>query len=664
MRSPQPILQVNSKTGMVQLMNKFCRNAFVGALTFISALASAALATEDLRVSEQTIHRSSAGQSKPNIIFIMIDDAAYDDIMDRNLIRPNIDKLRSESMVFDNFYTTPMCSPTRVSILSGKYPARYGLHWVYGGRSIGGIGSKDETLIDHLNERGYHTAHFGKWHAGKGQGFQAQDHDFNYLAITERGPAGKNGYFKPVIIYNGGRKKSFHGQHMTDVLTNHMLDYLAEKRPRNSPFFMNIWYHAPHGKHEASPRWLKRYDGSYQRYKALFSQVDENIGRIVDFVDSDPELRENTIIIFTSDNGGTKRTRDKNGFFRGFKTDVFEGGIHLPMFIRWPGHIRPGNNKSILTTMDLMPTILELAGARKPQGIDGESFTGVALGSQKSLGRSDPLYWMHKVRSDFRKQADFHPELAQLSWAVRDQNWKLVYEPLDSPKPMLFDLTQDIGERKDLAALHPDMVRKLARLYLEWKIGQSELRLDSRTSGEAKRTSSGVELKSSGRMKFNFSALQNFADMDFTFVAHLTPARIHDKKAVIAQKPGTWVLQINQDQQLELVLTSTKGERRVIVANDLTLQSGKPMSIAFSIVGMKRVNSYVRFYARKEGAKSFRLVGEGQGVRGAAANRNPVQLGGTGLVQASFEGVISNPRFFIAPFNETELSQLFPVKGD
>jgi arylsulfatase A-like enzyme len=600
------------------------------------------------------INHSSAA---PNIIVIMIDDAGYEDILDRDLIRPNIDQLRFESKVFKNFYTAPMCSPSRLALLTGLNPARLGVQWVFGARSRRGIGTDQQTLVDILNTAGYQTAHFGKWHAGRGQGYSAWDHDFDYVVRSTKGPAAA-GYLNPEIEHNDRIKKEYSGGHMTDVLTDQVLDFLSNKTRESQPFFLNLWYHAPHGRYEASDRWMQRYPvkTSYRRFKALFSQLDENIGRIVQFVDSTPSMRENTVIVFTSDNGANNKSRKKNGFFRGYKKDVFEGGIHLPLFVRWPGRIEPGEDSSVLTIVDLLPTISELAGAKAPAKLDGHSFSDIALGTAAERPRPEPLFFMHKVRSDLSRKKLFTPELAQLSWAVLDGDWKLVFEPLDAPLPMLFNWANDIGETQDLAGSEPALVQNMHQDYIRWKSRVSELALHPKVLSEsAYFDGKSIRFAAGGSIAYQYDPLQNLNDMDMTFMVDFKLSKIPRHNAVIARKPGVWELRLSPDRQLELKLSSKENKHVEITGSDYQVAAGRRYSVAFTIVGMKRLSNYARLYAREDSQNSFEKIAEGVGVRGTRFNAYAIELGTSKPGQNSIEGTLWNPRLFITPFTNDEL---------
>lgn len=596
--------------------------------------------------------RSTVAPNRPNILYIMLDDAGYEDFTTRDLVRPNIDAFAKESMFFDNFYTNPMCSPSRTTLLSGLYQSRFGLQWVYGGGSIRGIGKTQTTVVDALNKIGYTTAHIGKWHAGAGDGYDIWDHDYDTV-VTATGVV-SSGYFDPKIMYSEDNLVKFKGSHRTDIFADHVIDFINEHKSTGKPFFVNYWLNAPHSPHEPSEEWRDLYadDDPYGNYKGLFSQADYNVGRVIDYIDADPILRENTIVIVTSDNGGTQKTRDVNGDFRGYKTDVFEGGTRLPLFIRWPGVIKPGENHSVISIVDLMPTLLDFAKASKPGGLDGVSFASKTH-SSATVERTDSLFWMHKVESDLRSSSKFKPSLAQLSWAVRDGDWKAVYEPLDAEHIMLFNVATDPSESSDLSALYPTKINDLYRQYLDWKVDTTEQDLITKNGTR----SAEYALSSGDVVEYKYDPLHNITDMDFTFVANVTISSQLEKDRIIAQKPNAWEFKINKDNKLELVQYDSKtGKTDTVRADNLALEEGVGYDVAFSIVGMKNIENYVRFYVRRNGSDSFVQVGAGVGVDAVAYNKNPIQLGDSHKAVA---GKVKGVRAFVAPFDEVDLASIY-----
>lgn len=600
---------------------------------------------------------------RPNIVVLLLDDAGYNDFSERELIRPNIDRLVSQSLRVDPFYTAPMCSPTRTSLLTARYPARYGLQWVYGRKTHRGIDTGEDNLVKLLNRAGYATAHFGKWHAGQGEGYSVFDIGYDY-AIKPRGVV-PHGYHDPVIHYADGKSRHFEGRHLTDVMTDHVVEYLRNRVGFTEPFFMNVWFNAPHGPHQPSERWLSRYATSdpHRKYKALFSQADENIGRILEAIDANPAWRNNTLVLLASDNGGTPATRVSNGELRGFKKDVFEGGIRSPLYLRWPGTFEPGRSSGIVTALDLPTTFLSLAGVGGLDDRDGENLAPYFSRQLQDIGKQRRLFWMHKVKGDHKGRRKFDPAYAQHSWAVREGNWKVVYEPLDSGSPMLFDLSTDPGEKKDLAALMPSRVDQLYMSYLDWKRQASQLPLQIEAlNGSVTQSQHALHFSQGasgipGRVEYGYHPLQNITDQDFTFMVSIRLASRESVGTPIASQPGAWSLRVNADGGLALTLSGQRGRQQTIVSR-LKISPGVRYELVFSIVGMKNLPNYVRLFSRTEGQQAFQLVGEGVGIASVGDNQYPIQLGGGPGDSGVLNGELAEPAFFLAPFNLDELNHL------
>lgn len=656
-RQPASLAAMSSAAWLIEKARRCAPIAWAGCLLLFTGQGATA-------ASNAPVQQSAADASgRPNIVVLLLDDAGYNDFSERELIRPNIDRLVSQSLRVDPFYTAPMCSPTRTSLLTARYPARYGLQWVYGRKTRRGIDPNEDNLVKLLNRAGYATAHFGKWHAGQGEGYSVFDIGYDY-AIKPRGVV-PHGYLDPVIHYADGSTRKFDGRHLTDVMTDHVVDYLRDRAGTTEPFFLNVWFNAPHGPHQPSERWLSRYSTSdpHRKYKALFSQADENIGRILEAIDANPAWRNNTLVLLASDNGGTPATRESNGELRGFKKDVFEGGIRSPLYLRWPGTLQAGRSSGVVTALDLPTTFLSLAGIGGLNDRDGENLAPYFSQQLQDVGKQRRLFWMHKVEGDLKGRRHFDPAFAQHSWAVREGNWKVVFEPLDSDSPMLFDLSSDPGEKKDLAHLMPSRVDQMYASYLDWKLQASRLplRID-KFHGSVTQNQDALQFnlgapESPGRVVYAYHPLQNITDQDFTFLVSIRLASRAPGRTPIANQAGAWSLHLDADGRLALTLDGRRGRRRAIVSG-LELLPGVRYEVAFSIVGMKNLPNYVRLFARAEGQQDFQLVGEGVGIASVTENQYPIQLGGGPDEPGTLNGELVRPAFFLSPFNLDELNHL------
>lgn len=411
--------------------------------------------------------QGSAG--KPNVVVILVDDLGYGDLScygATDLKSPNIDQLVAGGMRFDNFYANcPVCSPTRAALLSGRYPDLVGVPGVIRTHIKNNWGrlSPHATLLPTMLKRaGYHTGIVGKWHLGlhspdkpNERGFDHfhgflgdmmddyhhhRRHDINYMRLndTEVDPQG----------------------HATDLFTQWAIDYLHERSKTKQPFFLYLAYNAPHTPIQPPDEWLekvkRRESGiSDRRAKlvALIEHLDAGIGRVVDALKT-TGLDRDTLVIFTSDNGGQLGVGANNGSYRAGKQDMYEGGIREPMCAVWPGRIKPGSRSNrVALTMDIFPTACEAAGVDIGHEIDGVSFLPTLLGdSQPDEDRF--LFWVRREGGHYGGQAYY---------AARYGDFKLLqnnpFEPLE-----LYNLAADPREQEPLGKDHPMYSKLFAAL--------------------------------------------------------------------------------------------------------------------------------------------------------------------------------------------------------
>jgi arylsulfatase A-like enzyme len=398
-------------------------------------------------------------EGKPNILMILVDDLGYGDLSSygaTDLKTPHIDRLMSAGMRFDNFYANcPVCSPTRAALLSGRYPDLVGVPGVirtHITNNWGYLASHAVLLPKLLKPAGYHTAIIGKWHLGLEspntpieRGF---DHFHGFLGDM------MDDYYNHLRHGNNymrldGREIDPEG-HTTDLFTQWAIDYINGRARSNQLFFLYLAYNAPHTPIQPPDDWLnrvkKREPGiSERRAKlvALIEHLDEGIGKVLAAL-KDAGLSDNTLVIFTSDNGGQLSAGANNGSLRAGKQDMYEGGIREPMCAVWPGKIQAGTRSDrVALTMDLYPTICEAAGAKITHQIDGRSILPTLLGkSQPDEDRF--LFWVRREGGGYGGRAYY---------AARYGDYKLVqnspYEPME-----LYDLKDDLQEQKPLDRKH------------------------------------------------------------------------------------------------------------------------------------------------------------------------------------------------------------------
>ena len=448
----------------------------IGRRDFLKLLGAASLASW-----ANGAHASVRG-AKPNVLVILVDDLGYGDLScygANDLKSPNIDKLVANGMRIDPFYANcPVCSPTRASLLSGRYPDLVGVPGVIRTniRDNWGHLSPQAVLLPALLRRaGYHTALVGKWHLGLASPDTPNERGFDHF----------HGFLGDMMDdYYHHRRHGVNYMrlndsqidpegHATDLFTQWAIDYLrqrAGKGPRQSrgtqgrdalatmqPFFLYLAYNAPHTPIQPPPEWVEKVKQrepgiSDRRAKlvALIEHMDAGIGKVMEAL-KETGLSDNTLVIFTSDNGGQLDVGATNGPLRAGKGDLYEGGIREPMCMVWPRRIEPGSRSDrVALTMDVFPTVCEAAGVPIDHEIDGVSFLPTLLGKQQPADQRT-LFWVRREGG---------PRYGgRAYYAAREGDFKLVQ---DSPfEPLkLYNLAQDPQEERPLDDKHP-MYRKL-----------------------------------------------------------------------------------------------------------------------------------------------------------------------------------------------------------
>jgi len=417
-----------------------------------------------LTISGCALAKEQAAHS-PNILMILVDDLGYGDLSSygaKDMKTPNIDKLVASGMRFNNFYANcPVCSPTRASLLSGRYPDLVGVPGVirtHLKNNWGYMAPQAVLLPKLLSRAGYHTTIVGKWHLGlaspntpTGRGF---DHFHGFLGDM------MDDYYNHRRHGNNymrlDDKKIDPKGHATELFTQWAIDYIRRRSGSSQPFFLYLAYNAPHTPIQPPPDWLQRIRNrqpniSDKRAKlvALIEHLDDGIGKVITAL-KDSGLSNDTMVIFTSDNGGQLNVGANNGPLRAGKQDMYEGGIRVPMCAVWPNRIKPGSQSNrVALTMDLFPTICEAADAHIAHKIDGRSTLPTLLGKDQTT-EDRLLFWVRREGGNYGGRAYY---------AARYGDYKLVqnspFEPLQ-----LYDLKADPQEQNPLDKKHR-MYRKL-----------------------------------------------------------------------------------------------------------------------------------------------------------------------------------------------------------
>jgi arylsulfatase A-like enzyme len=423
---------------------------------------------------------------RPNIVFILIDDLGWSDLGcsgSRSYETPNIDRLATQGMRFTDAYAAaPLCSPTRASILSGKYPARLHLTDVIGrpehplpsqrllgAKCLGALPVEERSLPKALKPRGYVSACIGKWHLG-GEGALPENHGFDVnLGATEKGSA-PGGYFH----FTTPTLQLHEGEYLTDRLTEEAEKFMESHQ--NSPFFLYLSHYAVHTPFQAKPELVAKYkarikpyqDQAHPTYAAMIESVDDSVGRILKKLD-DLKIADRSVVFFTSDNGGLSLTTGRtepatsNAPLREGKGSLYEGGIRVPLIVRWPGAVTPGSLCDVpVSSVDFYPTILGMGGGAPSPGqlVDGQSL--VPLLRQEGGWTRDALYW-HYPHYEGERVYYSAP-----CGAVRKGDFKLV-EYYEDGKLELYNLKENLGERHDLSGVLGEKARELHHLLGAWR---------------------------------------------------------------------------------------------------------------------------------------------------------------------------------------------------
>ncbi len=417
-----------------------------------------------------------ASATRPNLVLILADDLGYGDlsVQGGEIRTPHLDSLARDGARFEAFYAAaPVCTPSRYGLLTGRHPVRSAdqllspLMFLQPRDDRRGLRSHEVSLARVLRDRGYHTALIGKWHLGHGEtGFLPRQHGFDYTY-------GCHGGAIDFLTRRYGDKPDWFRQgepvveegYVTDLLTDEAVKWLRARR-QAEPFFLYLAHTAPHyGKGwdpatrqptnilQAKPADRDRNshvaDARRREYAGMVSALDDGVGRVLAAL-REANLDANTLVIFTSDNGGDLDYGGHNGALRGEKSQLFEGGIRVPCLMRWPGQIAPGRIiREAATGLDVFPTCAELAGADvRPLYLDGTSLAPLLRGHPGPDG-GRALFWA-----------------TPRTGAVRRGAWKYV---ADAGRDHLFHLERDPRESNDLAAAEPTRLAALRELYNTWR---------------------------------------------------------------------------------------------------------------------------------------------------------------------------------------------------
>ncbi|NPA35798.1 MAG: arylsulfatase [Chlorobi bacterium] len=431
--------------------------------------------------TKNTTDKEQKKSEKPNIIILLSDDQGYGDLgITGNPVfeTPNIDKFAKESASMTNFYVSPVCAPTRASLMTGRYNYRTGVTDTYIGGSL--MLTEEVTIAEVLKDAGYSTGLFGKWHLGDNYPMRPMDQGFEEALYLKGGglaqpsdPFENHGrYTNPVLFHNGEKvhTKGF----CTDVYYNYAINFMKESLKKNKPFFAYIATNAPHGPFNDVPEDLKQYyltkekelaSISFEKEPnidklaaigAMITNIDQNVGKLMKELKS-LGIDKNTIVIFMSDNGPNSKRYVGN--MRGHKGEVTNGGIRTMFYMHWPAVFKGGEKSDVYAAhYDVMPTLLDAAGVKIPESVklDGRSFLPLLTNKEKDWkDRAIFIQWHRGLKpEEFR------------NFAMAHQQWTLLSP--DASHFELYDITKDPKEENDLAQDYPDKLTEMKEGYMQW----------------------------------------------------------------------------------------------------------------------------------------------------------------------------------------------------
>lgn len=401
---------------------------------------------------------------KPNVVIVITDDQGYGDLSCHGnpvLKTPAIDELFADSVRLTDYHVAPTCSPTRASFLTGHWTNRTGVWHTIMGRSM--LRENEMTLGDFFQTNGYATGMFGKWHLGDNYPFRPEDRGFDEVMRHGGGGVGQtpdywdNAYFDGSYWHNGTPEpvQGF----CTDVFFDYATRFIKQQKQAGKPFLAYISTNAPHGPMHSPVKWSEPYKEqgvAVANFYGMIANIDANVRKLRKFL-SDEGLAENTIFLFTTDNGTSSGAKVFNAQMRGNKGSEYDGGHRVPMFVHWPtGNLTGGRDVEPITgCIDVVPTLIELCGLPRPEKVrfDGQSIASLLAGEL-------PIDWPDRILV-----TDSQRVKNPIKWrksAVMTSRWRLINGKA------LFDIKTDPGQESDIASGFPEVVGRLTQFYDDW----------------------------------------------------------------------------------------------------------------------------------------------------------------------------------------------------
>ena len=435
-------------------------------------------------------------KNKPNVILIITDDQGYGDfgINGNPIIKtPNLDDMAKRSAQMTNYYVCPVCAPTRACLMTGRYNYRTRVIDTWVGRAM--MEPTEVTLAEILKKSGYATGLFGKWHLGDNYPMRPQDQGFDEVLMHRGGgigqpadPIGGEGKYTDPVLFHNGKETSRKG-YCTDIYFDDALNWIQKKVNKNQNFFAYLPTNTPHSPYHDVPKELyemykkmnlnsdqfpqekgftlpeKTDTDKLARIYAMITNIDDNIGKLYKKLTALNQL-ENTFVLFMVDNG--PNTRRYTAGMNGKKTEVYEGGIHSPLFAYWQGKLMPGHsNDRVVAHIDILPTVLDACGVSLPQNVelDGRSFLTLLKNQKTNWEDRNIVIQAHRGDLPVR----YH------NFMIRNQKWKLLHNSgfgiknfEGQPRFELYDMDNDPLEMKNVLNDFPDIFKKLKEAYNDW----------------------------------------------------------------------------------------------------------------------------------------------------------------------------------------------------
>ena len=483
----------------------------------------------------------TAKPAPPNILLIVLDDLGFNDLGANGnsaAPTPRLDELAAGGIRYTRHYAHASCSVARVGLLTGTYPARHGFR-----PTQLGLSPDTPTIASMLAEHGYRSHHIGKWHVGNATIEQSPltlgfDSWFGFLLQFElAGPSRDGIRFKDPTytdpwLSSDDQAASQHQGHLTDILSAAAASFIAQQQETRRPWFLNLWYYAPHTPITPSAQFLAQFDDSEAgAYLALLAQLDTGIGSVLDALEASGQ-DNNTLVIVLSDNGGTNRQLDNNHPFHGRKTEFNEGGLRTPLLLRWPAGITAGEvEDTLVSSYDILTTIAAATGAKAPTQAIGRD-----LLSREPLPASPQLFW--------ESSSDLAHRYSVLS---TDGRWRLSRG--SHLQPVLLDLAAAAPKRPNLLSKHPDIAAQLDAQYLDWRRQQRRVAVSYQVmgvDGQAQLTGSNIQ-RSPGHGGFSFAIAATPAP-----TAGTDNSTVNNETGMIAYQAGRWHLSHSARDGLQL----------------------------------------------------------------------------------------------------------------